>query len=82
MQQLKEYQAAHPEDADLKNALTDIGEKPAAASAQPQVQTQSLKQPVAAASAYGNMPKAQPKIITQQPQQQKQPQKAGFTLAF
>ncbi|MBQ8692916.1 MAG: flagellar export chaperone FliS [Synergistaceae bacterium] len=86
VQLLKEYQAAHPEDADLKNALTDIGEKPAAASAQPQVQTQSLKQPlkqpVAAASAYGNMPKAQPKIITQQPQPQKQPQKAGFTLAF
>ena len=73
VQLLKEYQAAHPEDADLKSALTDIGEKPAAASAQPQSlrqqQGQTLKQP-AAASAYNNMPKAQPKIITQQPQQQ------------
>ena len=87
VQLLKEYQAAHPEDADLKTALSDIGEKPeaAAAQAQPQVATQTLKQPVqqptAASSPYANMPKAQPKIISQ-PQQQKQPQKAGFTLAF
>lgn len=87
VQLLKEYQAAHPEDADLKTALSDIGEKPeaAAAQAQPQVATQTLKQPVqqptaAASSPYANMPKAQPKIISQP--QQKQPQKAGFTLAF
>ena len=83
VQLLKEYQAAHPEDADLKTALSDIGEKPEAA-AQPQVSTQTLKQPVqqpaAASSPYANMPKAQPKIISQP--QQKQPQKAGFTLAF
>ena len=81
VQLLKEYQAAHPEDADLKTALSDIGEKPEAAAAQPQVSTQTLKQPAAASSPYANMPKAQPKIISQ-PQQQKQPQKAGFTLAF
>ncbi len=73
VQLLKEYQAAHPEDDDLKSALSGMGES---VQSQPKAPTQPLRQPVAASSPVFRAPQPQPQM------QNQNKQKAGFTLAF
>lgn len=90
VQLLKEYQAAHPDDADLKDALSGIqdgaapqAQKAAASQTQRAATPQNLRQPAAAASTpIFNTGATQTRVISQPQNQNQSKQKAGVTFAF